>query len=376
MTSSRVRVNNSLSDSFKVQVGVHQGSVLSPFLFIIVMEALSCDLRIGCPWELLYADDLVISSDSLDNLLARLCTWKLGLESKGLRVNMSKTKILMSGPNLYSLCDSEKFPCAIYRKGVGSNSIFCNGCSHWVHKKCSQIPDRLTSVPTFRCSRCRGTARPVDGRPCNSVTLDKQPLEVVDSFLYLGDTICAGGGCETAIIARIRAAWGKFRELLPILSCKSLSFCTRGTIYGCCVKGAMLYASECWAPRNADLARLERNERAMLKWMCGINPDNNTSLRALCSKLGIVSLEAALHQSRLRWFGHVERANSSISSIRFHEVVGRRRRGRPRKTWAEVIKEDLKLSGLAPELAADRDAWRNGVRNHVPPCPPTSGTRR
>ena len=81
--SSRVCVNNSLSDSFTMQVGVHQGSVLSPFLFILVMEALSHDLRIGCPWELLYADDLVISSDSLDDLLERLGTWKLGLESKG-----------------------------------------------------------------------------------------------------------------------------------------------------------------------------------------------------------------------------------------------------------------------------------------------------
>ena len=76
-----------------------------------------------------------------------------------------------------------------------------------MHKKCSQIPGRLTSDPTFRCSRCRGTACPIDGRPCNSVMLDEQPLEVVDSFRYLGDTICAGGGCETAIIARIRAAW-------------------------------------------------------------------------------------------------------------------------------------------------------------------------
>ena len=86
--SSRVCVNNCLSDSFTVQVEVHQGSVLSPFLFIVVLEALSCEFRTGCPWELLYADDLVISSDSLDDLLERLRIWKMGLESKGLRVNM------------------------------------------------------------------------------------------------------------------------------------------------------------------------------------------------------------------------------------------------------------------------------------------------
>ena len=38
---SRVRINNSYSDVFKVQVGVHQGSLLSPLLFIIDLEALS-----------------------------------------------------------------------------------------------------------------------------------------------------------------------------------------------------------------------------------------------------------------------------------------------------------------------------------------------
>ena len=56
---SRVRINNTYSDQFEVKVGVHQGSVLSPLLFVIVLEALSLEFRTGCPWELLYADDLV-----------------------------------------------------------------------------------------------------------------------------------------------------------------------------------------------------------------------------------------------------------------------------------------------------------------------------
>ena len=45
---------------FEVKVGVHQGSVLSPLLFIIVLEASSREFRSGVPWEDLYADDLVI----------------------------------------------------------------------------------------------------------------------------------------------------------------------------------------------------------------------------------------------------------------------------------------------------------------------------
>ena len=47
---SRVRVNESYSSSFQVGVGVHQGSVLSPLLFILVLEALSREFRNGVPW--------------------------------------------------------------------------------------------------------------------------------------------------------------------------------------------------------------------------------------------------------------------------------------------------------------------------------------
>ena len=81
---SRVRVNNSFSDEFVVKVGVHQGSVLSPLLFIIVLEALSREFRTGCPWELLYADDLVIIAESEDELRAKLKLWKSEMEANGL----------------------------------------------------------------------------------------------------------------------------------------------------------------------------------------------------------------------------------------------------------------------------------------------------
>ena len=50
---------------FEVKVGVHQGSVFSLLLFIIVLEALSREFRSGVPWEDLYANDLVIIAESL-----------------------------------------------------------------------------------------------------------------------------------------------------------------------------------------------------------------------------------------------------------------------------------------------------------------------
>ena len=49
---NRVRVGDGYCEEFGVFVAVYQGSVMSPLLFIIVLEALSWELRTCCPWEL------------------------------------------------------------------------------------------------------------------------------------------------------------------------------------------------------------------------------------------------------------------------------------------------------------------------------------
>ena len=143
---SRVRVVEGYSEEFEVKVSVHQGSVLSPLLFIIVLEALSREFHSWVPWEDLYADDLFIIAESLEECVRRLLTWKEAMQKKGLRVNAGKTKIMICGMGLDLLQSSDEFPCAVCRTGVGSNIIFCNGCKHWVHKKCSGLK-RLDKRP-------------------------------------------------------------------------------------------------------------------------------------------------------------------------------------------------------------------------------------
>ena len=67
-----VRTSSGDTDSFCVGVGVHQGSVLSPLLFAIVMEAVTRGGRVGLPWELLYVDDLVLIAESEEELKRKL----------------------------------------------------------------------------------------------------------------------------------------------------------------------------------------------------------------------------------------------------------------------------------------------------------------
>ena len=61
------------------------------------------------------------------------------MESKGLRMNVAKTKVMISGCSVGKPQEKGKFPCSVCGKGVGSNSIFCSTCKHWVHKKYSGI---------------------------------------------------------------------------------------------------------------------------------------------------------------------------------------------------------------------------------------------
>ena len=107
---SHVCVGEGYSEEFEVKVGVHQGSVLSPLLFIIVLEALSCEFRCGVPREVLYADDLVIIAELIEECVRRLLTWKGAMEEKGLRINAGKTKIMICGTGLDLLQSSGKFP--------------------------------------------------------------------------------------------------------------------------------------------------------------------------------------------------------------------------------------------------------------------------
>ena len=201
---SRVRVGKGYSEKFEVKVGVHQGSVFSPLLFI-VLEVLSREFRSGVLWEDLYADDLVIIAESLEKCVRRVLTWKEAMKEKGLKISAGKTKIMICGTGLDLLQSSGEFPCAVCRTGVGSNSIFCNGCKHWEHKKCSGLK-RLTKDPDYRCTRCQVTARPLDGRPQKEVQVGPDKPGVVTSFCYLGDMLAAAGGCELSTTTRVKTA--------------------------------------------------------------------------------------------------------------------------------------------------------------------------
>ena len=93
----------------------------------------------------------------------------------------------------------------------------------------------------------------------------------------------------------------------------------------------MLHASETWPLTKTNLQRLQRNERAMIRQICSIKPEDVARVRSreLLAKLELEDLDLILRERRLRWFGHVERSSCAVRTACDIQIEGRRGQGGP-----------------------------------------------
>ena len=126
------RVGCNLSEEFSVKIGVYQDPCLCPLLLITVLETLSREFLQNVSGKpLRIAGGTAGEADLL---------WNTNMKEKRLRVNMGKTNVLIPGPRLDVLRKCGKDPCGVCLKGAGTYSVFCDGWSSWIHKKCSGVP--------------------------------------------------------------------------------------------------------------------------------------------------------------------------------------------------------------------------------------------
>ena len=123
------------------------------------------------------------------------------------------------------------------------------------------------------------------------------------------------------------------------------------------------------------LQRLQRNDRAMIRQICNVRPQDIVTTRSndLLVRLGIEDLDLILKERRLRWYGHVERSSGAIKTAFDIQVDGKRGPGRPKMTWKQLTERDCrewKLSAISPH---DRRIWRSGVRSAMRAASQLSG---
>ena len=127
-------------------MGLHQGSALSPFLFAVVMDCMTREVQREPQWDMLFADDVVVCSETKEEVEQRLEMWREAMEVRGMRVSRQKTEYLK--------------------------------------------------------------LRAGDRQDERTVAMQGEVVIQVEEFKYLGSAIQADGGIYREIAKRIQAGWG------------------------------------------------------------------------------------------------------------------------------------------------------------------------
>ncbi|GFO25468.1 retrovirus-related pol polyprotein from type-1 retrotransposable element r2 [Plakobranchus ocellatus] len=296
-STTKVRTVHGRTESFQIEVGLHQGSGLSPFLFAIVLDTISAEMREGLPKELLFADDLAVIAETEQDLQRRWIIWQKTMEAKGLKVNTGKTEVMVSGK--------------------GDERIV--------------IRDK-----------------------------EGETLNQVQKFKYLGLMLGEKGGSMLAVRAKVKAAWEKWREIGPVIGDKKMPRKLKTKLYTTMVRPVILYGAECWVVGQKEEQLLETTEMRMLRRIRGVTLEDKMRSDDIRKELGVCPIGEKARESRLRWFGHVMRREpeNHLKQMLNLEVPGRRPRGRPKGRWRDGITRDMKQLHIEAEDAEDRSFWR------------------
>ena len=107
----------------------------------------------------------------------------------------------------------------------------------------------------------------------------------------------------------------------------------------------------------------QRAEMRTVTWMCGVKLKDTLPSKKMRERLGVDDIILILQQNRLCWYGHVLRKDDDdwVKKCMEYEVEGSRPRGRPKRTWKEVVREDCqaRISWIKrmPWTVANGERW-------------------
>jgi hypothetical protein len=115
--------------------------------------------------------------------------------------------------------------------------------------------------------------------------------------------------------------------------------------------------------------RFERTEMRMIRWMTGVSLREKKTSVELRARIGLKPVREVVRGNRLRWLGHVLRKDPGdwVQKFMDYEVEGKRPRGRPKKTWKDLV-EKVVARGLSRGDAMDKEKWReaSNAANSLP----------
>ena len=301
-STTAVRCAVGVTEGFEVKVGLHQGSALSPCLFAMMMDRMTDEIREEAPWTMMFADDIVICSESKEQVEEKLESWRYALERRGMKVNRRKTEYM----------------CVNERQDNSSGTVKMQG----------------------------------------------EEVAKVEDFKYLGSTVQSNGECGREVKKRVQAGWNGWRRMSGVICDRRVPARVKGKVYKVAVRPAMLYGLETVALTKRQEAEMEVAELKMLRFSLGVTRMDKIRNEYIRGTAQVGKFGEKTREARLRWYGHLRRKDDGYIGRRMlrMELPGKRKRGRPKRRFMDVVKEDMAEVEVTEEDTVDRRNWRKKIR--------------
>ncbi|XP_063616952.1 uncharacterized protein LOC134790099 [Cydia splendana] len=300
---SLVRTSVGDTKPFPITVGVHQGSALSPFLFSVVLDAVTAEIQDPPPWLLMYADDIALTDEGKQVLERKVNQWKGSLENGGLKLNVAKTEYMACGSTDSTPINIGNEPAVTTDKFKYLGSVLHESgiIDHDIRARISAAWSKWREVTGVICDRriplrLKGLVYKCIIRPV---------------LLY---------GAETWPVL------GRHVQELSVTEMKMLRWM-------CGVTRADRIRNEYIRGSLAVRDVAEKLQECRLRWFGHV-------CRRPADYVGNICLNLALD--------------------------GPRPQGRPKKRWLDVVKADMSVNGLTRDDAQDRAKWRKASRKADP----------